>query len=36
VGPLLRIEVTDPDDPTPYWVISVREPEKLAAVLSAR
>lgn len=29
VGPLVRLEVTDPDDPTPYWVFSVREPDRL-------
>ena len=29
VGPLVRLEVTDPADPTPYWVFSVREPDRL-------
>jgi hypothetical protein len=33
VGPLVRLEVTDPDDPTPYWVFSVREPDRLLAAL---
>ena len=33
VGPLVRVEVTDPDDPTPYWVFSVREPDRLLAAL---
>jgi hypothetical protein len=33
VGPLLRVEVTDPDDPTPYWVFSVREPHRLLSAL---
>ena len=33
VGPLVRVEVTDPNDPTPYWVFSTRHPEKLAALL---
>lgn len=33
VGPLVRLEVTDPDDPTPYWVFSVREPDRLVAAL---
>ena len=28
VGPVVRIEVLDPDDPTPYWVISTRRPER--------
>jgi hypothetical protein len=26
IGPVVRIEVTDPTDPTPYWVVSVRDP----------
>ena len=34
VGPVLRITVTDPADPTPYWVFSVRQAEKLAALLN--
>ena len=34
VGPLVRLEVTDPDDPTPYWVFSVREPDRLLAALA--
>jgi len=33
VGPLVRVRITDPDDPTPYWVFSSRRPAELAAVL---
>jgi hypothetical protein len=33
VGPVLRVELTDPQDPTPYWVFSVRRAEELAALL---
>jgi hypothetical protein len=33
VGPLVRVEVTDPEDPTPYWVFSTRYPEQVASVL---
>ncbi|GLZ45288.1 hypothetical protein Acsp06_14730 [Actinomycetospora sp. NBRC 106375] len=33
VGPVVRIEVLDPDDPTPYWVVSTRHPERLIAAL---
>lgn len=33
IGPLVRVELTDPDDPTPYWVVSVRDPEHLVAAL---
>jgi hypothetical protein len=25
--------VTDPQDPTPYWVFSTRHPEKVASLL---
>jgi Protein of unknown function (DUF3093) len=31
----LRVEVTDPDDPTPYLYLSTREPEQLAAALDS-
>ncbi|MEU6665248.1 DUF3093 domain-containing protein [Streptomyces sp. NPDC046727] len=31
----LRVEVTDPQDPTPYLYLSTREPEKLAAAIEA-
>lgn len=30
----VRVEVLDPDDPTPYWLISSRRPEQLAASLT--
>ena len=33
IGPAVRLEVLDPDDPTPYWVISTRRPERLLAAL---
>ncbi|MEU6356496.1 DUF3093 domain-containing protein [Streptomyces sp. NPDC047072] len=29
----LRVEVTDPEDPTPYLYLSTREPERLAEAL---
>jgi hypothetical protein len=29
----LRVEVTDPEDPTPYLYLSTRSPERLAAAL---
>ncbi|MCT9077070.1 DUF3093 domain-containing protein [Streptomyces fulvoviolaceus] len=31
----LKVEVTDPDDPTPYLYLSTREPERLADALKA-
>ena len=33
IGPILRIELVDPQDPTPYWIFSVRRAEELAALL---
>ncbi len=33
VGQVVRVEVTDPDDPTPYWIFSVRDAEGLVAAL---
>jgi len=30
---IVVIEVTDPDDPTPFWVVSSRTPDRLAAAL---
>jgi Protein of unknown function (DUF3093) len=35
IGPMVRLEITDPDDPTPYWVFSVRKPDRLLAALQA-
>ncbi|MFD4634045.1 DUF3093 domain-containing protein [Streptomyces sp. NPDC058284] len=31
----LRVNITDPDDPTPYVYVSTRHPEELAAALDA-
>jgi Protein of unknown function (DUF3093) len=33
VGPGIQIILDDPEDPTPYWVISTRRPEELLAAL---
>src|SRR3954447_6381628 len=30
----VRVQVVDPEDPTPYWLVSTRRPRTLAAVLS--
>jgi hypothetical protein len=35
IDPIARIELTDPADPTPYWVVSTRRPEELAATIAA-
>ncbi len=34
VGPVVRIRITDPVDPTPYWLTSTRHPERIVEVLS--
>ena len=31
----VRIDIDDPEDPTPYWIVSTREPARLAAALGA-
>ena len=33
ISPLVRIELDDPEDPTPYWLVSTRRPAKLVAAL---
>jgi hypothetical protein len=32
VKPAVRLHVGDPEDPTPYWLVSTTRPEKLATV----
>jgi hypothetical protein len=32
----VQVRVADDADPTPYWLISTRNPERLAAALSSR
>ena len=35
VDPVVRIEIEDPSDRTPYWLTSTRHPEQLIAALNA-
>ncbi|WP_163798323.1 DUF3093 domain-containing protein [Mycolicibacterium sediminis] len=35
VGPMILIVLDDPDDPTPYWLISCRRPDRVLAALNA-
>ena len=35
VGPMLLLVLDDPDDPTPYWLISAKHPDKVLAALRA-
>ena len=33
VSPVVRIVIEDPADPTPYWLVSTRHPDRLIAAL---
>jgi Protein of unknown function (DUF3093) len=35
IEPMVRVDVEDPADPVPYWLVSTRHPDELAAALSA-
>jgi hypothetical protein len=35
VGPMVLLVLDDPDDPTPYWLVSSRHPDKVLAALQA-
>ncbi|AUS77791.1 DUF3093 domain-containing protein [Actinoalloteichus sp. AHMU CJ021] len=35
VGPMVWVEITDPQDPTPYWLFSARRPEEVRDALLA-
>ncbi|WP_427132436.1 DUF3093 domain-containing protein [Pseudarthrobacter sp. S9] len=35
VDPVVRIEITDPSDRTPYWLTSTRRPEQLISALQS-
>ena len=34
VGPMVLLVLDDPDDPTPYWLISARRPDKVLAAIA--
>lgn len=34
IDPVVKIQITDPADRTPYWLTSTRRPEELAAALT--
>lgn len=36
IDPVVRIDITDPSDPTPYWLTSTRRPDGLTAALSRK
>lgn len=33
VGPMILVVLNDPDDPTPYWLVSCRNPQRMLAAL---
>jgi hypothetical protein len=33
IGPMVLLVLDDPDDPTPYWLVSTRRPERVLAAL---
>lgn len=35
VGPMVLIVLDDPDDPTPYWLVSCRRPDRVLTALQA-
>lgn len=35
ISPVVKVEVIDPEDSTPYWLTSTRRPQQLAAALAA-
>ena len=35
IGPGVQLWLDDPDDPTPYWVVSTRHPQQVMAALDA-
>lgn len=34
VQPVVKVPITDPTDPTPYWLVSSRRPDELAAAIN--
>lgn len=35
VGPMVLVVLDDPDDPTPYWLVSCRHPDRVLAALNS-
>ena len=33
IEPVVKLEITDPADPVPYWLLSTRHPEELIAAI---
>jgi Protein of unknown function (DUF3093) len=35
VGPMILVVLDDPDDPTPYWLVSCRHPDRVLSALTS-
>jgi len=35
IAPVVRVEVTDPEDPAPYWLVSSRHPDTVVEALAS-
>jgi hypothetical protein len=35
VGPMVLLVLDDPDDPTPYWLLSTRHPDRVLSALNS-
>jgi hypothetical protein len=35
VGPMVLVVLDDPDDPTPYWLVSCRHPQRVLSALAS-
>jgi hypothetical protein len=35
VGPMVLLVLDDPDDPTPYWLVSCRHPQQVLSALTS-
>ncbi len=35
IGPGVQLQLDDPEDPTPYWIISTRHPDRVTALVRA-
>lgn len=35
VGPMILLVLDDPDDPTPYWLVSCRHPQRVLSALTS-
>jgi hypothetical protein len=36
IGPMVRVRVNDPEDPTPYWLFSTRRAEEIAELIRGK